>query len=369
MHKYFVDWYRAAGLQPTAQELEARWQAVEAIAEKVDLKNALELVRIYYDLPTNSTDTCEDYRALLKAEDPTFSVRGNAIELRVLAGATIAHIVESTRTTLTDVVALATKCGLCRGLRQRILNDEIIDFAKRYLMNESVKVRDAATTFEIMKPDTDLRELLDNLTTAATGNNLTAIKEPLRPPFEKLAKAVLSLTSSVNEMTLALREVIDRTREESDVLWWVFGGSSRDLNLPISELTLSFAALVAGKELADLVKVVPAPLASDAILDRMLARDRKDNNSTTIKDAVNASSTEWRNLLLNQRLVSGVGDLCPVHLSIEMSLEPKNPRAWHNRFSRNTGIQSGATISSLDLAIQVCDERMLMRAIAIVDGK
>jgi len=136
MHKYFVDWYRAAGLQPTAQELEARWQAVEAMTEKLQLNDALDLVRIFYDLPTNSTETCEHYRASLKAEDPTFSMRGNAIELKVLAGATIAHIVENTRTRLTDVVALGMKCGLCRGLRKTILNEDIVDFAKSYLMNE-----------------------------------------------------------------------------------------------------------------------------------------------------------------------------------------------------------------------------------------
>jgi len=369
MHKYFVDWYRAAGLQPTAQELEARWQAVEAMTEKLQLNDALDLVRIFYDLPTNSTETCEHYRASLKAEDPTFSMRGNAIELKVLAGATIAHIVENTRTRLTDVVALGMKCGLCRGLRKTILNEDIVDFAKSYLMNESVMVRDAATSFEIRKPDTDLSELLETLTTAVAGNNLTTIKEQLRPPFEKLANAILSLASSVDEMAQALTDVISLRREESDILWWVFGGNSRDLKKPMSELALPFAALVAGKEFADLVRAIPAPLASDAFLDRMLARNQEDTTSTTIKDAVNASSPEWRTLLINQPLANGVSDLCPIHLSIQMSSEPNNQRSWHTRFNRDTGIKSGAAVSPLNIAIQICDERMLKRAIKTTNGE
>src|SRR5437016_5348889 len=260
MHKYFPDWYRAAGLDPTADTLEKRWQAVEGFSKKIKLQNALELVRIFYNRPTVGADFSDRYSATFQAADPTFSTRDNAVELRVLSGATIAHIIETTRTTLTDAVALAMLCGFCRGLRQKILNSEIVQSARNYLANESVRERDVGPSFEVKTPDTDLDELLNTLTEASTGSSLTSIQEPLRPPFEKLAEAISALASSVNKVAGQFANAIDVHREESDILWWIFGEHSRDLKKRMSELSLPFAALVSGKELADLIRVIPGPL-------------------------------------------------------------------------------------------------------------
>src|ERR1044072_1518802 len=175
MHKYFPDWYRAAGLNPTAETLEKRWRAVEGFNKKIKVPNALELVRLYFDRPTIKSDFSEQYSAVFQAQDPTFSTRDNSVELRVLAGASIANIVETTRTVLTDAIALAMVCGFCRGLRQKVLNGEIIESARHYLADESVTVR-SVDGFNIKTPDTDLVKLLNALTSASTGSNLATIK-------------------------------------------------------------------------------------------------------------------------------------------------------------------------------------------------
>src|SRR5690349_6046834 len=122
MHRYFPDWYRAADLSPTAETLEKRWQAVEVFTNEIELNDALELVRLYFDRPTIVSDFSERYSAVFQGQDATFSTRDNSVQLRVLAGASIARIVETTRTNVTDAVALAVVCGFCRGLRPKILN-------------------------------------------------------------------------------------------------------------------------------------------------------------------------------------------------------------------------------------------------------
>jgi len=369
MHKYFPDWYRAAGLDPTADTLEKRWQAVEGFSKKIKLQNALELVRIFYNRPTVGADFSDRYSATFQAADPTFSTRDNAVELRVLSGATIAHIIETTRTTLTDAVALAMLCGFCRGLRQKILNSEIVQSARNYLANESVRERDVGPSFEVKTPDTDLDELLNTLTEASTGSSLTSIQEPLRPPFEKLAEAISALASSVNKVAGQFANAIDVHREESDILWWIFGEHSRDLKKRMSELSLPFAALVSGKELADLIRVIPGPLSSEAFLDKVLSLvGDRGSNSTSIKDAVNAASNDWSKNLIEGRLASGVEDLCAIHVAIQKSLESDGSTGWPTLFDKSMGLKSRTTMSPIDMAMQICDERMLMKAVGVVNA-
>ena len=363
MHKYFPDWYRAAGLNPTAETLEKRWRAVEGFNKKIKVPNALELVRLYFDRPTIKSDFSEQYSAVFQAQDPTFSTRDNSVELRVLAGASIANIVETTRTVLTDAIALAMVCGFCRGLRQKVLNGEIIESARHYLADESVTVR-SVDGFNIKTPDTDLVKLLNALTSASTGSNLATIKEHLAPPFEKLAAAVAYLSTSVNDMGNRYSMAANVSREESNILWWVFGEHSRDLKKPISDLKLPFAALVCGKELADLTRIIPGPLSSEAFLRKMLSfsAEESPSSSISIKDAIGAATTEWRKDLLETSEMSQVEDFCVVHIAVQKSLDSNTASQWRTSFDKSTGIKSGTSLDPVALAMQMCDERMLIRA-------
>jgi hypothetical protein len=364
MHKYFADWYRAAALEPKAEDLEKRWQAIESFAKKIKVQNALDLVRLFYARPTHSADFIDKYSAAFQTADPTFQMRDNALELQLLSGAAIAHIIETTRTYVTDAVAFAMLCGFCQGLRQRVLNGEIVESAHAYLANKSVNVRAGSGSFEVKPPDIDLEVLLDTLTGAATGSSLATLKEPISPPFEKLATAISDLTSSINKMAIKVAEEIKVRREESDILWWVFGEHSRDLSKRMAELPLPFATLVAGKELADLVRVIPGPLAAQAYLDKMLRFVDADlSNSTSIKDAVNTASREWREKLIEERKAGAVEGLCPIHLAVEKSLDFDKPAGWPTQFDKSTELKSKAAIAPLALATQIYHEKMLMSAV------
>lgn len=364
MHKYFAEWYRAAGLEPKADDLETRWTALEGFAKNIKVRNGLELVRIYFSRTTQAEDFMDRYAASFQEADKNFPMRDNGLELQVLSAATIAHIVETTRTETTDAIALAVLCGSCKGLRSDLLNSEIVDYARSYLINESSKVREAAKTFQVKAPDVDLKDLLEKLATAAGGGAGT-LKEPIKPPFEKLAEAVSTLSSSVNRMGQSIAKEISARREESDILWWVFGEYSRDLNQPMSGIPLTFATLVAGKELADLVKLTPGPLAARAYLDKMLRFvDKELSTKISIKDAINAAPNDWRKRLLDERNAESVDDLCPIHLGTAKSLESDRPASWPAVFDKSTGLKSRTSLAPLDLASQVYDEKLLMRAVS-----
>lgn len=369
MHKYFAEWYRAAGVDPKAGDLEQRWQGVEGFAKDLNLQNGLELVRLFYGRPPQSASFVDEYSAVFQAIDRSFPMRDNGLELQVLAGATIAHVVQTTRSVVADALALGMLCGYCQGLRQKVVNGEIIEYARNYLVNESVKVRDIDEDLVIKVPDVNLKNLLDALTAASTGSSLTVLQEPIKAPFVKLADAIKELSSSINDMAGKIAQEIDSHRENSDILWWVFGEHSRDLNKRMSELPLPFAALIAGKELADLVRVIPGPLAAPAFLDKMLRfADSELSKPTSIKDGVNVAPQEWRQQLIEGRGTRRVQGLCPVHLAIQKSLEFDKATQWLAPFEKAAEIKSKSAITPLDLAIQVYQERMLMRAVDVASS-
>lgn len=362
MHKYFAEWYKAAGIELKADDLEKRWQAIEGFTNDLEVRNGLELVRVFYSRPNQVEDFVERYTSSFQDVDKNFPMRNNKLELQVLSGATLVHIVETSRTTVTDAVALGVVSAYCHGIRKDLLNSEIVDYARMYLMTESAKVREGKS-FHVKAPDVDLNELLETLTAAANGG-AGSLKAPIRPPFLKLAAAIQSLTAAVNVMGQEFENEILARREESDILWWVFSEHSRDLEHRMSDLPLPFACLVAGKELADLVRLIPGPLAARAFLDKMLRFvDSELTTNISIKDAVNSASNDWKERLIAQRDVEGVEDLCPIHLATMKSIESGRPTGWPGSFDKSTDLKSRTPIAPCHLASQIYNERILMSAV------
>lgn len=91
MHKMFADWYAEAGLPPTAQVLQKRWDAIEKFP--IDHDTIVALARFFYDRADSSS--LDNFRKAFKDEDPAFLLNGSDHELRVLAGATLINVIET----------------------------------------------------------------------------------------------------------------------------------------------------------------------------------------------------------------------------------------------------------------------------------
>jgi len=54
------------------------------------------------------------------------------------------------------------------------------------------------------------------------------------------------------------------------MLWWLVSEYSRDRNQSWKKVGLSATSIIAGKELADLTRIIPGPVAAAAFLDRIV---------------------------------------------------------------------------------------------------
>jgi hypothetical protein len=364
VHRDFADWYRIAAIELSGEMLEKRWQAIETFVESLDIPGALELVRLFYARPPKDSSFIETYRAAFKDTDPTFPMRDNDLELRVLAGAAIAHLLETDTAQLADATALGMVCAGYRGLRQDTSIPEIADRARNYLFKRSSSLRASKEVPTFVIPELEITELLESLKRSCQGNDLATLAEPIIPPFEKLQSAIRQLAESTENAINCLTDLQQLRREESNILWWLFGEYSRDLNRRMADLGLPAACLVAAKELADLTVVLPGPLAATAFLDKMLRTIKpKLPDSTTLQKAVNASPREWRSRWIRKDDVELIEDLCPVLLAIMKSLETDGPDDWVPAFEKAAGIKVSESILPLDLACQAYEENLLVRAV------
>ena len=66
-----------------------------------------------------------------------------------------------------------------------------------------------------------------------------------------------------------LERVLAVTAEETNILWWIFGGRSRDTHEAFEEIADEVIPFVAAKELADLTTLLPGHVAICAFADRV----------------------------------------------------------------------------------------------------
>jgi hypothetical protein len=362
MHQDFADWYRRVHIEPKEEDLGKRWEAIEAFHEKAKPSDLCDATRVFFGLPPKSEDFLQKYRDVFKATDSAFPMRDNDAEIRVLAGATLAnHFTESDK--WASLAALALVCGSCEGNRKAPV-PEIVELARRDLRKRSSCLRAAKKKTAL--PASDLSDKVANLKTtiANAGANTQAIQGPLMDVLQPLIKGVASVAAWAREV----ERMEELHREESDILWWLFGEYSRDLNVPFSELKAPSGCLIGAKEIADLTRVLPGPFGTEAYLHKMLSLAHPELTSTVLlSDAVLGCSVEWQKQFAALAGLDYAADLCPAHLAAQKSVEAGGKKtAWHAPFQTASGLKATMKMKPLDMALQAYRERLLMVVIELL---
>lgn len=366
MYRDFADWYRIAHIEPDGTTLEKRWQAIETFSESADVTSVLELLRLFYARPLVNTNFLETYRKPFKDVDVAFPMRNNDLELQILAGATLLQRWESQKEPieLGDAAALGMVCTGYRQFRQGVLVSEMVNRAREYLSGRSESLRDLGDVPEVAAAKLKTKESLEKFQNASANSQVAQLSAPLNEVVEQLASAIrvlaTSTTKAVEHLTLSQR----LRREESNILWWLFGEYSRDCNKRMVDLGFPAVCLIAAKELADLTVILPGPLATPAFLDKILHIVKpKASGSTTLQKAVNAAPREWREQWMKKTDTRNIEDFCPVLFAIQKSLETDGPDDWVPAFEKATGLKASESIPSLDLACQTYEENLFARVV------
>jgi len=355
MDKHFADWYRVARLEPKGDDIPKRWAGVEAFTKELDSAKAMDCVRLFFGLPVSSASFQDGLRATFQKADPAFPMRDNDVELRVLAGATIVNFLSSKGTTvLASAIALATDSSAWQGLRKDVLVPEVWEAARQFLFENAIRMRAAAqleVAFSGPKNDDLLTEVKANFTA-----------DSLAHPLQKLNNATSLLAKSTSDAITKASFALRALREESDILWWVFGRTSRDTKERFSEEKVPGACLLMGKELADITLIVPGPIAVPAVLDRLLADSFPElPEAIAVDSAVDGTGSEWRAKVVAEthQQANGLGIL---HSALKASIQDS---AWKKSFHASDGFNiEKQTFTPRQIALQMYNERLLHRTLS-----
>jgi hypothetical protein len=370
MHDNFADWYRLATTGADAHFqpdlLDRRWAGVEAAVKAVKTGDEFDLVRLLTGRSPVGKEFVGTFRGAFKAADSTFTMQGNDLELRVLAGSAFAHLTNEESGPTADRAALALACSVgFTSLADRPWLPPFVELAESYLEGRS---RDIRRVVRVTWPKFDATAVHTAADTFAksfaaqdwSGNIPTTAKAAFVALTDAVAKFTKASATTINN--LAWQD--ERRREESDVLWWLTAEYSRDFGQRMADVKLPAAAVVTGKELADLVSL-PGPLSANSFLDKMLSTCGAKGayrKAVTLAGAVNACSREWRSVVTGLPGLDKTADLCPTLGAIRHSLTTDDDSAWAPAYSKAYGIAPSTEVVPTDLALRVYRECLLTKA-------
>lgn len=357
MHQNFGEWYRLVSIEPNGETLTKRWAGVEEWVSTLqdDDHAVLETVRIVQGLsPKNSR---EPFLAAFRKHDAAFPQRNEA-ELRVLAGASLIWCVQLADGGDGDVRAAILAGTALAASSLRSTESEISE-----VMTEVFGGLQRIARKQRERGDLDadaIKSAVDAATHAmsavAEAGNWQILRDQLVPAFQRLLDAV-------RRSELALRAAEHSIRcadEETDVLWWLEGGSSRDLDKPWSAVPKDAVPLIAAAELADLTDVALGPQDAAALLERVVTKAKC--RETSIQACVNAVPDDW----LKARtlpMVDDALDLAPLSLAL-FQRGRSNSSSWQQFFEGTSGLKPSTALAPERIARQAYIEAVLLRTLA-----
>ena len=334
MHKDFAEWYRSAGITPNGEILPKRWAAIQEYQPGRD--EIVSLAQLFYRLGKPSEEFLNKFRTSFQNVDPAFPMRDNDQELVVLAGAQLVATIESGPINLADLAALSLVTGAAQNMRGSPAVADIPEIAVTYLSKRAV-----ARAANGDGNSNSANELLfDGLTELGT-------------PYDGLPKEFERLQRELSVVS-----------EESNMLWWLFSEHSRDLNEPWKKQSgVPSVALMVGKELADLTRVIPGPISARAFLDRAIRSIKsKPPEAVLVVDAINGVAPEWRQRYVAEGCPTSIQGLMPISHGLKISLAAPENNAWFSAFTHETGIRPESKLPPNVLAYQLYVEAIFSRA-------
>lgn len=312
----FADLYFRVFAEAKNEQLEKRWQGIEEYCgqEEVDIYN---LVKMAYSL--NATDEFKNkFITIFQNIDISFQT-SFAKEQSFLASICLMKLMKESDFSLE--IALAVMC--LSKYNGEIFVPELEERAYKIFGETSAGIREQSAKYrECSTVDSDkLIESLEELT-ALNQNHIVELSNAL--------KEIVKNIKIINQNQDQNRENINILQEDSDILSWITGSWSNELEKQITNKILQKdIALILAKELADFVQVIPGPYAFEAFLKKMLDNCRKEEKKYSLVTMVDSIDDEHKSSILScYYLDDAKQENTPILFSIKCALDARQPDVW-----------------------------------------
>lgn len=366
MNKNFADWYRIANIEPSDELLRNRWQGIETyVNDTIEPIDVVELVKLFFCIH-NKNEFRDKFTQIFQNIDSAFSYKSD-VEISVLAGTALVLITEDYGD-LGHLALLAVKAAAFNH-RSPIVNDIFEEIQSRYEYKTS-EIREKI--FDFRQPDIKIpssTSLIEKCKVAQQSGTWD-----MRDLANQLSQFALQLDEFFNDSQSHKKKEAERLKifsEDSQILWWMTGEWSKDFDKPFKEITIAEAAIISGKELSDMIQVIPGPFAAKAVLHKVLSNYSAKNKSMDIKlkDVVDNLEHEWKEALIKKYDANIAKEITPVLFSIAKSLEVDGAGEWLPLFKKNIGYSADETkVKPITLAYQMYLECLFFKCYIDVEG-
>jgi hypothetical protein len=347
----FADRYAEAGLAPSPQIITLRQAPTERIISAIASDRILDLAGIYFDSAGHNLAWFRDEFA---QEDASFSLINHERETRVLAAIILGKLVAEGNST----AILAILVGNVAGHRVPTEAGWLLRDAKDAFGRFSVTNRQPKQ-IEMKVQATPVAKLADEITAIGVNDWATLVAVLGKTRSEARGSAD-TMSKQATAALLALKSQMELLREESQMLWWLFGGHSRSLERSFGSFAPLQAAIVSGVDLGELTDVSPlGPVAASAMLERVIALAKRPKGAQLLdlSSAIDGFAAEdlKRLVIFPTKLPP---KLAPVTAAIELA-RTIGTGAWQAQFRERTGLDVGVRFDPTLLAEQLYREHLL----------
>lgn len=280
MNPLFADWHREVSVNLVGVDLPAREAAADGLADEITGAKVLSLVAVAYGQEVDE-DADAWLREPFKEADPAFPMRGNGVEMRVLAAAVLEEVCRTGHVSKQVFAGYAVAVAEHRGLDCPI--PEVPETAARALAALSVSRRTTPPRPVMKQPVVWTKALKESIAAYPDSPYSPAVLKEL---FQKVAQsahtATGNLAAHVDAVASWTEQNVNFAAEDTALLWWLLSGRSATLGEQWTSLPTHVLSVVAGRELAAAAVTVPAPPQSDALLQQLISANPQPKKPTDV---------------------------------------------------------------------------------------
>lgn len=338
MSESIAKWFRSANIIVLEGVVEKREKGIENFFDNgYDDDDILELVKLFFRKECTKA-FLENFVEKFAQEDSTFA-DDQKKEIHVLSGILLSRMCESK--SVDDIFSIAVYAKSYAFLGNKPIIGDI------YLQIVAACEKAAAENREDIKFDyKGIASLPKEVSFSINEGENFEINDGDAKKLSLMIKKINELCTFINKN---YRDLADKNKilyENTEILWWLLAGYSQDVGKTYAELPLQQAALLVGKDLAEIVENKPGLYFVENLLCKVL--DRNKDEKALFASYIDSCSDD----IIEKMFVQSESSInTPILFALNKKKEV-GEGSWYKVFEKNFG-KTDIEYSGMELAYQM----------------
>ena len=346
MSESIAKWFRSGNIVVLEGMVEKREKGIDNFLENgYDYDDILNLTKLFFGKECTET-FLEKFVEKFAEADSTFA-DDQKKEIYVLAGIILSRMCENQD--MDDIFSIAIYVKSYAFLRNKPVLERI------YLQIVSIYEKAAAEKREsIMFNYEGIKSLPKDVSFTINEGEIFEINDGDAKKLSLMIKKINELCTFINKNYRDLANKNKILYENTEILWWLLAGFSQNVGKTYAELPLQQAALLVGKDLAEIVENKPGLYSADNLLCKVL--DKNKDDKALFASYIDSCSDD---IIEKMFMESDSSINTPILFALNKKIEV-GEGSWYKVFEKNFG-KTDIEYSGIEFAYQMYLECLMRK--------